>query len=348
MAYEEKFKSVKDTIQKYPDQLKQSWEEVRGIHLPTEYKSVQNIVYCGMGGSALGARMVDSLFRDRLNIPLQIVNDYRIPSYVDDKTLVIVASYSGTTEETLASLEDATRKRAKIFGIASGGPLAEKLESANLPCYIFDPKNNPSKQPRMSLGYFVGTFIAILTSLGFVELKDDEIYGAISVMQEAVKHYMNETDAENTAYNLAQTLNGKLPVLVASEHLVGVAHAVKNQFNESAKTFATLFELPELNHHLMEGLAHPKENKDLLHFVFINSHLYSPKIQKRYPLTQEVVGKNEIQHSMFSPTATDKLAQVFETLVFGSCVVYYVTKEYGIDPTEIPWVDYFKKVLAKA
>jgi glucose/mannose-6-phosphate isomerase len=348
MGFDAKYELVKQTIQKYPDQLKQAWEEVRGIYLPTEYQNVQNIVFCGMGGSALGARMIDSLVFDRLRIPFEVFNEYHLPLYVSEKTLVVISSYSGATEETLSDLHDRVlAKGGKVIGITTGGKLADELEKQKTPAYIFEPKYNPSGQPRMSIGYATGAVLALLSALKLIEFDENEIYKATTAMQEAGKHYANETDAENTAYNLSQKLKGKMPVLVASEHLVGTAHTIKNQFNESAKTFATLFDLPELNHHLMEGLAHPEENKKLLHFVFLNSHLYTQKVQKRYPLTQEVITKNGIEHSMFSPTATDKLSQVFETLVFGSFVVYYLTKSYGIDPLEIPWVDYFKKQLSK-
>src|SRR5258705_1769255 len=104
MAFEDKYELVKQTIQKYPEQLKQAWEEVRGIYVPNDYKEIGNIVFCGMGGSALGARMVDSLLFDRLEVPLEIFNGYGVPTYTDDKSLVVVSSYSGTTEESIAAL----------------------------------------------------------------------------------------------------------------------------------------------------------------------------------------------------------------------------------------------------
>ncbi len=343
MAFEDKYELVKQTIQKYPEQLKQAWEEVRGINV--DYKDIQNIVFCGMGGSALGARMIDSLLYDRLELPLEIFNGYGVPSYTDDKSLVVISSYSGTTEESIAALEDAERRRAKIIVIATGGDLAKAASEKNIPSYIFEPKQNPSKQPRMSIGYASGAVLALVSAMRLCTIKDEEIYKAVSVMQEAAKHYADETNVENTAYNLSQKLKNKMPILVASEHLYGTAYTVKNQFNESAKTFCNLFELPELNHHLMEGLTNPVANKELLYFVFFNSHLYDTRIAKRYPLTQEVVTKQGIEHSTFSPTSQDKMSQVFETLVFGSFVVYYLTKSYGIDPMAIPWVDYFKEQL---
>ena len=61
--------------------------------------------------------------------------------------------------------------------------------------------------------------------------------------------------------NAVLAASGQQPILiVASEHGLGCAHTAANQFNESSKRLAVSFALPELNHHLLEGLA-AKETK---------------------------------------------------------------------------------------
>jgi glucose/mannose-6-phosphate isomerase len=157
----------------------------------------------------------------------------------------------------------------------------------------------------------------------------------------------NSPREKNLAYSFANSLKGKIPILVASEHLFGTVYTTKNQFNENAKTFSSIFELPELNHHLMEGLSNPIKQKELLKFVLYNSELYDSKVQKRYKVTAKVLEKNNIDYMMYKPLSKKRLSQVFETLIFGSFVVYFLTKLYEIDPMEIPWVDYFKEQLAK-
>jgi len=56
-SLEEKYELIIDTIKKYPDQLKQAWDEINAMELPPDFGYVVNVVVCGMGGSALGARM---------------------------------------------------------------------------------------------------------------------------------------------------------------------------------------------------------------------------------------------------------------------------------------------------
>lgn len=343
----EKFQKVADTIRAYPHQLSQVWDQVNSLYIPNDYKEVDRIVFCGMGGSALGARMADSLLMDKLRVPLEIFNGYDIPSYTNDKTLVVLSSYSGSTEEILECAHKALQTNAKIIGMSAGGKLAEILHEHKKPILVFDPIHNPSEQPRFGIGYAVGSVLALIGKLGFATISESELAEAQSVMHEmSTEFHENNSTGHNLAYEYARKLKGKIPVLVSAEHLYGSTYVVKNQLNESAKTFALLFEIPELNHHLMEGLKNPTKMTDLLTFVFFDSKLYRDRVSKRFPLTSDVVEKNNISHITYTCRAKSKFAQSFEVLFFGSMVVYFLTREYDIDPMIIPWVDYFKEKLA--
>ena len=325
----------------FPSQLK--WQpEVEGGPIPT----ASHYLLCGMGGSALGARMVDSLSYDKLRVPLEIFNDYKLPYYANSKTLVFLSSYSGSTEETINCFYESIKVNCKMFVISTGGKLTELAVKNNKPRYIINPINNPSKQPRMSIGYTTGAVLALLSKLGLMHLTKDEIDQAYYDMLKSLKDFDEEIPYElNIAKKFAKLLVNKAPILIVSEHLIGVAHTMKNQFNENAKTFSALFEIPELNHHLMEGLKYPAKLREIFYFLIINSKLYTEDVQKRYPITADVISKNGYRSSYFSPQSENKLSQVFETLIFGTFVNYYLTKDYDIDPIQIPWVDYFKDKL---
>ena len=96
----------------------------------------------------------------------------------------------------------------------------------------------------------------------------------------------------------------------------------------------------------MEGLVNPKANSRALAFLFFDSKLYHPRVQKRAALTKQVVRKNgipAIAHELRGETA---LAQAYELLQLGSWLSYYLGMLYDVDPVKIPWVDWFKKKLA--
>jgi len=336
------------SIEALPQQLEQVWEEIASTQIPEDLLNVRNVVVSGMGGSALPGRIVDSLILDRATTPIEISTEYKLPNYVGPDTLVVLSSYSGNTEETLSAANDAIKKRAKLFIVTTGGKLSEMAKSQGIPSYVFSPRNNPSNQPRMGLGYSIGALLFLLGKAKYLNLAKEEVERLVSATKKFVEDYSVRVPlSQNAAKNLASSFKGRAMVLVASEHLLGVSHAFKNQLNENAKVFSVLFDIPELNHHLMEGLSNPRNIKPILRFLFFNSKLYSPEVRKRYLLTVEVVEKNDVSTTTIEPLSPSKLEQIFEVLVLGEYLSFYLAMLYGFDPTPIPWVDYFKDKLAK-
>ncbi len=340
--------NILGSLRDLPEQVKQSWEEINAVKLPEDYKRTRNVVICGMGGSALGGRIVDCLFTDSLRGSIEVFTGYNVPDYVGPETLVILSSYSGNTEETYSAAKEAIKRNACAFILASGGKLVEFAAKEKLPAYVYNPVHNPSAQPRMGLGYSLTAILNLMHRCGFIPVDEKEIEKSVDLMRVLIKEYdLVSPSHENLAKKMSERLVGKSPVLVASEHLAGSTHVFKNQLNENAKTFAASFDIPELNHHLMEGLSNPRSLKPLLHFIFFSSRLYPGNILKRYALTMEVVEKNDISAEIFELTGTSQILQVYEMLVLSSYVSFYLAILYNINPAPIPWVDYFKKKLAE-
>jgi len=346
------YKKIEETkvllsIKLLADQVEQAWDEVMKMEMSEGCSLAKNVVVCGMGGSALGGRIVDSLKQQKARTPIEVFTENHLPKYVGRDTLVVVSSYSGNTEETLNAYDEAKAREALVFGIATGGKLAELLEKNGDSKYIIDPKNNPSGQPRLGLGYSIAAILAVLSKCEFIVNSDEEMREAIKTLRKLLSDFAPERDVNaNVAKKLAWELRDKAIFMVASEHLVGVAHAVKNQLNETAKTFSGLFDLPELNHHLMEGLRNPAPIREHMKFLMFESELYDERIKMRYPITKEVLVKNEVNVIAYEVGARARLGQVFEVLALGSFLSLYLAVLYDVDPSVIPWVDYFKQKLA--
>src|SRR3990167_11452874 len=114
------------------DQLSQSFSEALAITYPSQHKNAKRIVICGMGGSRFPSLIISKLFKDKFKIPYEVVDDYNLPGYVGDKTLVILSSYSGTTEEVLTCAKKAISKKSLITGITAGGELADFFKKNGL------------------------------------------------------------------------------------------------------------------------------------------------------------------------------------------------------------------------
>ncbi len=340
-------KGVLQATEMLADQCQQAWEETQAIQLPLEYQDITNAVTAGMGGSHLGTQLINAVHKPSLKVPLIVCNDYQLPGYVNDKTLVMATSVSGNTEETLYFAAEALKRQAKIICISSGGKLAEFAKTNNLPNYTFESKYNPSRIPRYGSGYLFAAQMSFLAKAGIINLTESDIQTIITTIRSQKQKYtLTVPTGNNFAKQLALTLLQKSIVLVASEHLTGAAYICKNLFNESAKNFAALFELPELNHHLLEGLQYPDSNEQNLHFIFFESDLYYERNRKRYAITEEIIRNQKITVSTLKMQSPTTLSQAFELVTFASYASLYLSILNHVDPGPNPWVDYLKQKLS--
>lgn len=337
-----------DSAESVADQVRQVWQEQKQIDLSAYKGKVQNIVVAGMGGSALGADFVKNLYKEELSVPLEIAKDYDLPNFVNENTLVILSSYSGNTEETLSAAAQATLKGAMIAVIAAGGKLVKLAEDKNYPRYVINPKANPSNQPRMATAYNIMAILVMLKKLGLIEFSEENYNQVLDVINKTTQNCLVEVEQEkNQAKMLAYLMLERRPILVGASFLEGALHIATNQLNENAKIYADYKVIPEINHHLMEGLTFPKSNSLSHFFVFFQSKLYHEQIQKRITLTQKAVNKAEIETFEVFLESETKLMQAFELITLGTFTNLYLAYLEGTNPCPIPVVDWFKAELEK-
>ena len=332
----------------FPDQCKQAWEESSSIKFQGNYENIYNIVVCGMGGSRFTPKTIKELYRDRIVEPYEIIEDYTLPAYVDEDTLVILSSFSGTTEEVISCAHDAVKRGARVTAVAGGGKIGEMMKEMSLPAYIFNPKFNPCGQPRIGGGYLLFGHMGILKALGLLDVTDEEVAEAIEWARVIGKKYLAQIpSARNPAKQLADLLIDRHPFIITAEFLKGFGNGFANQINETAKMISDYRYISELNHHLMEGLKRP----DTIHqnglFLFFLSDLYSQSIQKRFAITLDVVKKQQVSTHEIKLMGKTKLAQVLEAFTLSGFTTFYMAMHYDTDPVAIPWVNYFKEQLAK-
>ena len=108
-----------------PDQCQSAWQVSSNLKFPDSYSAVKNIVICAMGGSRFTPLTVKYLFPDKITLPYEIIDDYDLPAYVNENTLVILSSYSGATEEVLSCRDQALVKKLKLLKLVPS------------PCWLF-------------------------------------------------------------------------------------------------------------------------------------------------------------------------------------------------------------------
>ena len=147
---------MKELIQGFGPQLIEALAIAENAKLSPAKADIHNVVIAGMGGSGIGGNLIKAFTNDELRVPLDVSKSYDVPGFINANTLFIACSFSGNTEETLASAEKARAKGAQIVAITSGGKMAEFASSNGFDqIHIPGRSNSPSpKTPKPHLYFF--------------------------------------------------------------------------------------------------------------------------------------------------------------------------------------------------
>src|SRR5271154_3203947 len=105
---------LRDAVWRVESAIMQDWDTTAGL------------VVAGMGGSAIGGALARAALGDHATRPIFVTRAYGIPTWTTPETMVLCASYSGETEETLACYESAGALGAKRTVVTTGGGLPGK------------------------------------------------------------------------------------------------------------------------------------------------------------------------------------------------------------------------------
>lgn len=302
--------------------------------------TADNIVYAGMGGSALAALVSQSW--PGFDKPFEVVRGYDIPAYVGPNTYFIAASYSGNTEETLTALEHAEQQGAQIAIIAGGGKLAEIAREKNYPLAVL-PK---AAQPRYAVLYNLKALLILLDQAGLLRSGVlDEFVGAADFLREAVQLWLPTVPSrDNWAKQIALDIIGKSVVVYGGAKLWPAAYKWKISFNENAKHVAWWGQYPEFNHNEFLGWTEQPVDKPYA-VIDLRSSLEHPRIQKRFEVSERLLSGRRPAPIVIEAQGSTVLEQLLWTIAFGDFVSLYVALANGLNPAPVDLIEKFKKSL---
>lgn len=305
----------------------QYYEEISSIKQQIQFgdrfvfgDNYENIVICGMGGSAIAGMIFADIFR---KVPVHVVRDYKIPDYVGERTLFFAVSHSGNTEETLECLEQAESRNARIHILTSGGKISEfPGEKIIIPGDL---------QPRSSLGYMLMPFLNSFNLLeGSVLEKTAASIDKIFAIEDSIKEIADEIAS-----------NHKIPVIYGVPPSPTLAYRWKTQFNENSKIIAHSSTIPEMNHNELAAIPHDFDKERFEYFVAGNP---CGRYLERLKITEEITGLE-----FHRPPELDAgiIPEIFSSVVYGDLVSYYVAESRGIDPRDVSAISALKDSLAE-
>lgn len=321
-----------------PKQFAEGFSLAKNIKLKGKFNI---ICISGVGGSSLPADLLRTYLSDlcennsQKNQNLEIIQNksYSLPIKALQKNcLNIFSSYSGNTEETIASLDIAIAKKLPSIGITYGGKLKEICEKNNIPCIIL-PK---VIQPRYATGYFFTTILQVLINLELIEDVTQIIISDAKKLEKTVLAF------EIKGKNIAKKLVGKTPIIHTTDKFKSVALVWKIKINENSKTPCFYNYYPELNHNEMVGYTLPQANFYIINLFDPADH---PQIIKRMQITAKLLKAKKIDTTFFEMTGKSVFEKMFSTLLLGDWISYYLALNYKQDPTPVNMVEDFKKKL---
>jgi glucose/mannose-6-phosphate isomerase len=335
-------------IDAVPQQIEDAWRAAEGLDVPESLAAVERIVVAGMGGSAMGAGLVQALAAHESPAPFEVVRDYRLPAHTrGPRTLVIASSYSGNTEETLAAFAQAGEQGTQRLVLAGGGELVARARAEGVPSVLL-PVPEPAPQPRAMVVYSCVLLLGLLCRLGLLADKRADVEESAEVLRARWSEIRAATPAvRNPAKRLAGQLVGRIPVVFGADVLAPVAQRWKGQLNENAKSWAGFDVLPELNHNTVAGILFPQELMTKVAVILLTTHLYPQRIQRRFDVTRQLFMEQGLAVDVIKARGESLLAAMLSALHFGDYVSYYLAMAYDVDPTPIPPIQELKEQLAR-
>lgn len=326
-----------------PRQITSAVAEFRKIQLPGDIARVREVVFCGMGGSGIGAAVACDLPSTWLRKPLRVINDYTLPAHVGADSLVVVVSYSGDTEETVACWREAKKRGALVVAVAGGGTIAQEASKEGVSLYKFNYKS----QPRDAFGYLFAPLLELLVKAGVLEAKEADLGPAAMLAAELTQKLMPQVPTtENQAKQLAYRIFDHAPFIVGSAVTGGVARRWKGQFNEHSKSMSWFDVLPEADHNTIEGFNWPTRLKDDTLVVLLMSSFDHKRVQFRQKALMELLGRQHMVFEVVPAQGDDLWSQKISLIVLGDWVSYYLALLYRTDPEEISAIKVLKGKLA--
>lgn len=331
-------------LHEFPEQCQRAWEMVLQFNLPQEHARIDKVIILGMGGSAIGGTIVRHLALAESKVPVWVYQDYDLPPFVDENTLVIASSYSGNTEEILSTFTESLKTPAKKLVLTSGGKLKSLAEKKGVPVFLIDYQ----APPRAAFPHIFIPLVGILQKLGLLGDKLANLPETLPTLNKLSSELVETSPlVSNPAKQLATKLWGHVAIIYGAGIYSGVAQRWKTQLNENSKTWAFFEPFPELNHNAVAGYEFPPQVKEGMLVVLLRSASLHPRILLRYEATAKLLVKAGINHEFAEARGETALAQVLSLVLLGDYVSFYLAILNRIDPTPIDSIDFVKKYLAR-
>ena len=313
--------------------------EVDLTHIP-DRSGLSGVVVCGMGGSGIAGDVAAVTAAGSGSLPVTVAKGFRVPVFTDARTLVVLASYSGNTEETLTCFEQARERGAPTVVVATGGRLGEMARIHGVPSVV----PAAGMQPRAAFPYLAAAVLIVLERLGVIgDLTADLVEIDAVLREQSALCGPAAAEARNPAKQIASALDGALPVIWGQEGVLAVAATRwKTQFNENAKVPAYAAAVPELGHNEVVGLGPGAPPASALAIAALRAPNEDPRTARRIEAALRLARERGARTSEAHVHGLSPLAQLASGVQLGDLASVYAAVLRGVDPTPVEAIERLK------
>jgi glucose/mannose-6-phosphate isomerase len=313
-----------DDVLAQPAQIDDALWRFEAADVPREPRP-GGLVVAGMGGSAIGGDLAAAAIGDRATAQVRTRRGYGLEPWARPDALVLCASYSGDTEETLATYASARELGAPRVALTTGGELSRLAREDGVPV-IGIPSG---MQPRAAVVYMTVAALECAAACGASPSLRSEIEASAATLRAVAND-------DAPARELAAALRDRVPVVYGAGRTAAPAIRWKTQLNENAKVAAFANELPEADHNEVCG------TDERLAAIFLDDDDLDPRLRKRIEVTEAVLGGGH----RVSARGTSPVERVLSLVLLGDLVSVHLAYERGVDPTPVDVITELKSKLA--
>jgi glucose/mannose-6-phosphate isomerase len=324
-----------DHVLALPDHLPDALWRVESARLEP-FEATGGLVVCGMGGSAIGGDLAAVAFGNRLSRPLTTERGYELPACTLPDQAVLCSSYSGNTEETIACYEAAEALGAARIVATTGGELAAAARRDGVPVIGLPA----GLQPRSAVGYMFTATAEVAALVGAAAGIRTEVDSSAAHLREASEALVQ------TAGELAEQLDGSIPVIYGADLTTPVAIRWKTQINENAKLLAFASALPEADHNEIAGWEGVPD-VGRLSAVFLEDPDQHPRVRRRVELTAELIGEDSSSVVRVETEGDSRTERLLWAVMLGDLLSLHLAARRGVDPSPVEVIDRLKDALGQ-
>jgi len=315
------------------------WPEIARKYYETDFTEINfgeitHVVFAGMGGSGTIGDIFASIL-SKTNIHVDVVKGYLLPKTVTSKSLIVVTSVSGNTEETLNVLSTAYKTKCKLIAFSDGGKMQEYCKKKGVNYRNISMVHSP----RASFPAFLFSILKNLES--FLPIDKTDIINSLNELEKQRNSISSNNLSENNpAINLAKSISD-IPMIYYPWGLQAAAIRFKNSLQENTKIHAISEDVIEACHN---GIVSWSKFSDIKP-IFIRGKDDYIKTDERWEILKEYFEKEEISYEEVFSVSGSILAKLINLIYLFDYTSIYKATLIGVDPTPVKAIDYVKERL---